>query len=120
MSGTMKSLAIVVSFLTLSAIVSAAAAQEQEARTEDSASTLSGMMVYFADAARLTECRSGRSYPIVMEGDYLALERAYLEFAGGPAAELLVPTRLSQSPMSVDARGFYQKSEGGALRPLLP
>jgi copper homeostasis protein (lipoprotein) len=40
---------------------------------------VSGMFVYMADAARLSECRTGRSYPVATAGDYLRLERAYLE-----------------------------------------
>jgi heat shock protein HslJ/uncharacterized lipoprotein NlpE involved in copper resistance len=39
---------------------------------------LHGMFRYFADAASFEECLTGRSYPVAMEGDYVALERAYL------------------------------------------
>ena len=39
---------------------------------------LFGMFRYMADAALFEECRTGRRYPVAMEGDYLALERAYL------------------------------------------
>jgi copper homeostasis protein (lipoprotein) len=38
---------------------------------------LHGMFRYLADAATFEECMTGRSYPVAMEGDYLALERAY-------------------------------------------
>lgn len=51
---------------------------------------LSGMLVYFADAAIFTECLTGQTWPVMMEEDYLALERAYLEAAPAPAAPLLV------------------------------
>ena len=37
-----------------------------------------GEFRYMADAASLRECRTGYSYPVLMEGDYAALERAYL------------------------------------------
>jgi heat shock protein HslJ len=37
-----------------------------------------GMFRYMADAASFEECLTGRSYPVAMEGDYLALERARL------------------------------------------
>ena len=37
------------------------------------------MFRYMADAARFEECLTGRSYPVTMEGDYIKLERAYLE-----------------------------------------
>ncbi|TVR98818.1 MAG: META domain-containing protein [Rhodospirillales bacterium] len=51
---------------------------------------LRGMMIYFADAARLTECLTGRSFPIAMEADFVALQRAYLEQREAPGAELMV------------------------------
>jgi len=38
---------------------------------------LHGMFSYLADAAMIEECLTGRRYPVAMEGDYLALERAY-------------------------------------------
>ncbi|MCB1333467.1 MAG: META domain-containing protein [Roseivivax sp.] len=45
---------------------------------------IAGMMRYMADAALLEDCADGLTYPIAMEGGYLALERAYL--AAAPAA----------------------------------
>ena len=39
---------------------------------------LHGMFRYLADAAMFEECLTGRAYPVAMEADYLALERAYL------------------------------------------
>ena len=39
---------------------------------------LHGMFEYAADAPRLHECLTGRSYPVAMDGDYVALERAYV------------------------------------------
>lgn len=39
---------------------------------------LHGMFRYLADAPMFEECLTGRRYPVAMEGDYLALERAYL------------------------------------------
>ncbi|WP_301918219.1 META domain-containing protein [Albidovulum sp.] len=51
---------------------------------------LLGMMTYLADAAMFQECLTGRAYPIAGEGDYLALERAYLDTRAGPGAPLLV------------------------------
>lgn len=39
---------------------------------------LHGMFDYAADAPRLHECLTGRSYPVAMDGDYVALERAYV------------------------------------------
>ena len=39
---------------------------------------LRGMLTFVADEARFTECLTGRDYPLVREGDYEALEHAYL------------------------------------------
>ena len=49
-----------------------------ELRPADVSGGLHGMFRYFADAASFEECLTGRSYPVAMESDYLALERAYL------------------------------------------
>jgi len=51
---------------------------------------LAGMFVYMADAARLTECKTDRSFPVAMEGDYRRLEQAYLEAQPGPGQPLMV------------------------------
>ena len=48
-----------------------------------------GMFVYFADAARFGECLTGRTLPVAMEADYLALERGYLEARREPQEALL-------------------------------
>ncbi|HXV26101.1 MAG TPA: YbaY family lipoprotein [Alphaproteobacteria bacterium] len=51
---------------------------------------LAGEMIYMADAARFTECPTGRSYPVAMEGDFIAMERSYLENTSAPGAPLYV------------------------------
>lgn len=59
---------------------------------------LHGMFTYLADAALFEDCASGERYPVAMEGDYLALEGAYLaarRFAGEP---LLAEVRGTLSP----------------------
>lgn len=51
---------------------------------------LHGMFRYMADAAMFEECLTGRRYPVAMEGDYLALERAYLALPGrAPGAPVM-------------------------------
>jgi copper homeostasis protein (lipoprotein) len=52
--------------------------------------SLRGMFLYFADAARFTECVSGRDWPVAMEAGFPALQRAYLEARAAPQAKLLV------------------------------
>ncbi|NHQ75772.1 META domain-containing protein [Roseovarius gahaiensis] len=51
---------------------------------------LLGQMTYMADAAIFRECVTGRSYPIAQEGEYRALERAYLDDRDAPGASLTV------------------------------
>ncbi len=51
---------------------------------------IAGMMTYMADAAILVECKSGATFPIAMEGDYLALETAYLSDRAAPGEPLYV------------------------------
>lgn len=51
---------------------------------------LSGMLTYIADAATIVHCATGRTYPVAQDGDWLALERAYLEDRPGPAEPLFV------------------------------
>jgi len=50
---------------------------------------VAGLMTYFADAALFAECLPGQRYPIAMEADYLALERAYLNAGVEPDAPLI-------------------------------
>ncbi|HET9063560.1 MAG TPA: META domain-containing protein [Candidatus Binatia bacterium] len=60
-------------------------------RSQRSASSpLAGELRYMADAARFTQCSSGRSYPVAMEADFASLERAYLDAVSEPAAPLYV------------------------------
>ena len=57
-------------------------------RPTDISARMIGEFVYFADAARFVECQSGRDFPVAQEGDYLALERAYLDRRAEPMAPL--------------------------------
>jgi len=51
---------------------------------------LRGMYRYLADAASLTECITGKRWPVLIEGAHLALERAYLAQRIQPGSLLLV------------------------------
>jgi copper homeostasis protein (lipoprotein) len=55
----------------------------------DISARMIGEFVYFADAARFVECGSVRDFPVAQEGDYLALERAYLDQRAEPLAPLV-------------------------------
>lgn len=52
-----------------------------------------GAFTYLADAAGFRECQSGVRFPVLMEGDYLALERAYAAAKPAPNAPMLVRLR---------------------------
>lgn len=68
----------------------------------DLALFVGGMLTYMADAAVLTECVTGRTFPVrVGEGDWLAAERAYLAAAGGgtPVYTTLGATLAMGEPM---------------------
>ena len=54
------------------------------------AAILGGELRYMADAAILTECKTGASYPVAMEADWIAMERAYLEKSEEPGGPLYV------------------------------
>ena len=59
----------------------------EEFRPFDPRLPLRGMLTYVADEARFTECLTGRDYPLINDGDYAALEHAYLAAGaevGGP------------------------------------
>ena len=47
------------------------------------------MVTYVAETARFTECLTGRDYPLVADGDYEALEHAYLAAGAEPGSPLM-------------------------------
>ena len=63
---------------------------------------LRGMYTYLADAARIVECNSGRSFPVAEAGDNVALQRAYLaaRVASGVALLATLDGRLSPRPQA--------------------
>ncbi|QVL53050.1 MAG: META domain-containing protein [Cyanobium sp. M30B3] len=70
---------------------------------------LAGMFRYMADAASIRLCATGASLPVAMEGDYLALERAYLAArpAHAPGQPLLVNLEglITSRPSAEPGRG---------------
>lgn len=60
------------------------------ANTTPEGNLLGGELRYMADAALLTECKTGTRYPVAMEADWIAMERAYLDQAGKPGGPLYV------------------------------
>jgi uncharacterized lipoprotein YbaY/heat shock protein HslJ len=70
-----------------------------------------GEFTYFADAARFVDCRTGADLPVAMEGDYLALERAYLAARAEPQAPLVVTLDAGVAPR--------EGMEGGTVETLV-
>ena len=60
---------------------------------EEPGMELQGMFRYMADAALFRDCRSGKSFPVSMEGAYIELERAYLNSGIQSGEEVLVELR---------------------------
>jgi uncharacterized lipoprotein YbaY/heat shock protein HslJ len=54
---------------------------------------LQGMFRYMADAALFRDCRSGKRFPVAMEGAYIELERAYLNSGIAAGEEVLISLR---------------------------
>lgn len=72
---------------------------------------IGGMLRYMADAAVLRECLTGQQWPVAIEGDFAAAERAYLQALretgtepGGPLYVMLEAS-LAQRPV-VDGEGM--------------
>lgn len=59
---------------------------------------VAGMFTYFADAPSLVHCATGHLHPVAQEGDYLALEAAYLADRPGPAVPLFVTLDATIAP----------------------
>ena len=54
---------------------------------------LQGMFRYMADAALFRDCRTGKVFPVSMEGAYIELERAYLNSGIESGSEVMVHLR---------------------------
>jgi putative lipoprotein len=51
---------------------------------------LEGMFSYLADAAVFRDCRTGKTFPVSMEGSYMELENAYLNSGIDPGHEIFI------------------------------
>jgi copper homeostasis protein (lipoprotein) len=69
-----------------------------------------GMFSYMADAALFEDCDTGRKLPVAMEGDYVALERAYMNERGEPGQAILA---------KVEGRIVERVNMEGPARPTL-
>lgn len=71
----------------LSGCQEAREARELAKRHRAEAVPMSGMLSYRADAASLTECATGERFAVKFKGDWLEVERAYvnMQLNGAPA-----------------------------------
>ena len=65
---------------------------------------LTGLYTYMADAASLVECLTGKRYPVLIEADHLAVERAYLDLRNEPAEAVF---------LTIDGRFVARRPEPG-------
>lgn len=92
--------------LALTAALAACQAAPEEAVSPPR--LITGAFVAFADAPRLTECRTERSYPVAMADDYRRLEEAYLSAREKPAEPLLITFegRIAERPRAEEGTGM--------------
>lgn len=70
---------------------------------------LLGQFRYLADAPSLQLCATGRTLPVAMEGDYLALERAYLlNRAAGEPRLVNVEGLITNRPSMEESQGMVR------------
>jgi copper homeostasis protein (lipoprotein) len=93
--------------LGLALTVALAACQAAPEETVSPPRLITGAFVAFADAPRLTDCRTERSYPVAMAGDYRRLEEAYLSGREKPAEPLLITFegRIAERPRAEPGTG---------------
>lgn len=75
---------------TVALLVALAALLTGRVGPASAAGLMGGAFVYFADSASFTDCRTGKTMPVAMEGEYKALEAAYLARRAAPKAPLYV------------------------------
>lgn len=66
---------------------------QQESPQVEVGMDLQGMFRYMADAAVFRDCRTGKVFPVSMEGAYIELERAYLNSGIEAGSEVMVQLR---------------------------
>ena len=68
---------------------------------------LTGMFRYMADAAIFRDCRNNKTYPVAMEGNYIELERAYLNSGIVAGEKIMIKLRgrlLERDGMEINSR----------------
>lgn len=78
-------------------------ARELKKQHKAAAIPMNGMLSYLADAASLLDCRTSEQYAVKFKGDWLAVERAYINF-GKPGAPVYIEFRGRLESDSTDGR----------------
>ena len=98
-----------VSRLGLGLVLAAAlaACQATPEQTVSPPRLITGSFMAFADAPRLTECRTERNYPVAMADDYRRLEEAYLAAREQPGQPLMITFegRSAERPRAEEGTG---------------
>lgn len=84
-----------------------AACQATPEKTVSAPPLITGAFMTLADAPRLTECRTERSYPVAIAADYRRLEEAYLSAREKPGQPLLITFegRITERPRAEEGTG---------------
>ena len=85
-----RSVSRILALAAVPAILAAPTLASDTVPTEKADMLLAGMMTYQADAPLIELCKEGQRAPIAPEGEYPALERAYLTDQSAPGAPLYV------------------------------
>jgi uncharacterized lipoprotein NlpE involved in copper resistance len=88
----MKLLSLLLVTLLLFGCQKSRDARELKKQHKAEAIPMSGMLSYLADAASLLDCRTSEQYVVKFKGDWLAVERAYINF-GKPGMPIYVEFR---------------------------
>ena len=87
---TLIRLAYIILLLPPVALAAGSANREAPESGPPGGDILGGELRYMADAALLAVCKTGISYPVAMEADWIAMERAYLANTREPGGPLYV------------------------------
>ncbi|MDS4071940.1 MAG: META domain-containing protein [Defluviicoccus sp.] len=84
-----------------------AACQATPEKTVSAPPLITGAFMTLADAPRLTDCRTERSYPVAIAADYRRLEEAYLSAREKPGQPLLITFegRITERPRAEEGTG---------------
>lgn len=86
---------LIIVLFTLLALSCSKAREARELNKQHKAEAvpMSGMLSFMADAATLKRCESGEKLPVLFKGDWLAVERAYVNTRKTSGEPILIAFR---------------------------